>query len=156
MRQNVFRNEGRFNWGDLTRLQDYNIREIVFIGDHDYVLSVRKKLIDSTIELFSSLDMKFDIRSASDMFVIPSMQKYKLFQEYNEAKYELQINRADELTCACASFNIHGNAFSNKFHFKVKNVANTESGCVGFGLERIIITFLNQFGIKRSKWPHLV
>lgn len=156
MRQNVFRNEGRFNWSDLSRLRDYNVREIVFIGDHDYVSEVRTKIMEATTSLFKKLGMTFTIISTSDPFIMPEMQRYKNIQRKQKVKYELQLNNSESHKTACASFNLHGVAFSSKFKFHVEGSEVTESGCVGFGLERIVIAFLNQYGTDQDNWPQLI
>lgn len=156
MRQNVFRNEGRFNWSDLSRLRDYNVREIVFIGNHDFVSEMRIKIMEETTRLFKALGMTFSIISTSDPFIMPEMQRYKNIQKKLKVKYELQLNNSENHKTACASFNLHGIAFSSKFKFLVEGSEVTESGCVGFGLERIVIAFLNQYGIAQDNWPQLI
>lgn len=153
MRQNVFRNEGRHNWGDICRLRDYNVREIVFIGSRDYVIQTRKVILARTVGLLKKLGLNFKINIASDPFVLPDMQKYKKIQEMSAVKYELQVNIDEQRTTACASYNLHGTSFSSRFNFKVKDADITESGCIGFGLERFIVAFLCQFGGDTNQWP---
>jgi len=156
MRQNVFRNEGRFNWTDLSRLRDYNVREIVFIGDHEFVDTIRTKIMETTADLFRELGMSFSIISTSDPFIMPEMQRYRNIQRRQKVKYELQLNNNKSHRTACASYNLHGVAFSGKFNFNIEGIEVTESGCVGFGLERIVIAFLNQFGMNQNNWPRLI
>lgn len=155
-KQNVFRNEGRLNWGKLTRLNDYTVREIVFIGDNKYVYDIREKLMKKTAELMNKLEMTYQIVNASDPFIIPTMNIYKKIQKKNHLKYELRVNTSENDTVSCASFNVHKNAFSKNFGFKVENILFTESGCIGFGLERIAIAFLNQFGCDIYNWPDMI
>lgn len=156
MRQNVFRNEGRLNWGGLDRLRDYNVREIVFIGSHDFVLSYREKIIQATISLMKILNIAYEIRSASDSFIMPHMQTYKTIQNINKVKYELRLKTGINSSIACASFNLHGISFSEKFGFSVKSLEKTESGCIGFGLERLMVAFLCQHGCNPKQWPELI
>lgn len=153
LRQNVFRNEGRFNWKELTRLQDYNVREIVMIGSRDYVNSTRELILTRAEKLFDDLGMNYSISVASDPFVMPTMQGYKRIQKFNKVKYELGMYVNKETTVACASFNLHGTTFSSKFKFHAENTDVTESACIGFGIERIIIAFLSQYGTELEKWP---
>ncbi len=155
-KQNVFRNEGRLNWGKLTRLNDYTVREIVFIGDNKYVCDIREKLMKKTAELMNKLGMTYQIVNASDPFIVPTMNIYKMIQKKNHLKYELRVNTSENDTVSCASFNIHGSAFSKNFKFKVNNITFTESGCIGFGLERLAIAFLNQFGCDINNWPEII
>ena len=156
MLQNVFRNEGRFNWTSMNRLLDYHVREIVMIGNHDFVLEKREKFLKKTIELLEKLQLNFVVKIASDPFVIPVMQKYRKVQYANKVKYEVRLSEDEKNDVACASFNIHGKAFSSKFGFSVDGCSCTESGCIGFGIERLIIAFLKQHGVKAEEWPNEV
>lgn len=156
LKQNVFRNEGRFNWGEIERLQDYHVREIVMIGNHDYVVDKREMFINKSMELLEKLKMNYAISVACDPFIMPVMQRYKDIQMKNRVKYELRLNVSDKKTIACGSFNLHGTAFSNRFKFEVENCDITESGCIGFGIERLIIAFLKQYGTEISRWPNIV
>lgn len=156
MCHNVFRNEGRLNWNEKTRLRDYHVREIVFIGAHDYVIDFRKRLIEKTINLMERLELNFSVDEAEDAFVIPKMQIYKKIQRLNKVKYELNINYNEEKKVACGSFNLHGISFSDRFNFCIENVEKTESGCIGFGLERLMLCFLKQHGTDITKWPEIV
>lgn len=156
MIQNVFRNEGRFNWNELERLQDYHVREIVIIGDREFVLNERERLLQKSIKLLDDLKLNYSIEVASDPFIMPDMQKYANIQFANQIKYEMRLNISEQKTVACGSFNIHGKAFTGRFNFSVKDCMNTESGCIGFGIERLIIAFLKQNGTLVSKWPKIV
>ena len=84
---------------------------------------------------------------------MPTMQGYKRIQKFNKVKYELGMYVNKETTVACASFNLHGTTFSSKFKFHAENTDVTESACIGFGIERIIIAFLSQYGTELEKWP---
>ncbi len=56
---------------------------------------------------------------------------------------------------AVASFNLHGFNFTRPFGISV-NGTETVTGCVGFGLERMVLAFLSQFGMEESCWPEEV
>ncbi|KAF6569875.1 hypothetical protein JDW19_21555 [Paenibacillus polymyxa] len=152
-RQNVFRNEGRFNWGELTRLRDYTVREVVFIGDDESVYEFREDMTGRILQLLEQLELDFEIRVASDPFIVPEMQKYKTVQARNRLKYECKIVKDDSSSIACASLNMHGPAFSQAFQFSVNGKERTASGCIGFGLERWVIAFLLQHGCDEEAWP---
>ncbi len=154
-RQNVFRNEGRFNWNEITRMRDYNVREIVFIGDYEFVNSVRENILHRTKNLVENLGLNYQICVASDPFTIPKMLKYKKIQIANKLKYEIRLNVSENERVACGSFNLHGYNFSKSFNFSVAG-QDTVSGCIGFGIERWIICFLKQYGCNKNKWPKRV
>ena len=56
---------------------------------------------------------------------------------------------------AVASFNLHGFNFTRSFRISV-NGTETVTGCVGFGLERMVLAFLSQYGLESSRWPEEV
>ena len=154
--QNVFRNEGRFNFEDFGRLKDYHVREIVFIGDEQYVLEGCQKLMEMTKAFIRRIGLSGRIESASDAFIIPQMQRYKLIQLKNRVKYEVRLeymNMAQIEHMAVGSFNLHGRTFTYPFNIKVKQIEDkTVTGCVGFGIERWVLCFLSQFGEDENKW----
>lgn len=154
--QNVFRNEGRFNYVDLERLRDYHVREIVFIGDESFVKNSRNKMLDKVKYFLEKLNLFGEISVASDPFIIPKMQKFKKIQLVDECKYELKLNLSEEKSISVASFNLHGTAFTCPFNISIKNCEDIVTGCVGFGLERWIIAFLSQFGFDHNNWPEVV
>ncbi|MBW4080404.1 hypothetical protein [Paenibacillus sp. S150] len=155
-RQNVFRNEGRFNWGELERLRDYTVREIVFIGDEDYVYGFREELTGKLLSLLRQLGLDYEMKVGSDPFIIPEMQKYKALQTRSKVKYELKVAKGRATAIACASLNLHGVSFANSFGFEVLGTEPTVSGCVGFGLERWVLAFLSQYGNDVAHWPDFV
>lgn len=151
--QSVFRNEGRFNFAEFGRMRDYHVREIVFIGDSEFVNESRCKIIDFTKKLIEYVGLRAKITSASDPFIIPRMQKYKKLQVMEKSKYELRVAYSEQEEMSVASFNLHGTAFTHPFNIKVENVEETVTGCVGYGLERFVLSFLSQYGEDISGWP---
>lgn len=154
--QNVFRNEGKNNFDEIGRLRDYHVKEIVFIGSHQFVLNRRKEILDKTIDFLDELGMEYISTVASDHFILPQLQKYKKIQMADKSKIEIQVNTRSQNRISCASFNMHGTAFTYPFAISVKNVRITETGCVGFGIERWVIAFFQQFGDCPEQWPKCV
>jgi len=154
--QNVFRNEGRFNWDEFGRLKDYHVREIVFIGSNNYVAEMREKTLQKAIAILRKLNIISKVIVASDPFVLPEMQKFKKIQLIEKAKYELKINYSPDNDLSCASFNLHGTAFTYPFNISVKGCEETVTGCVGFGIERWVLAFLCQYGTEIDNWPETI
>ena len=154
--QSVFRNEGRFNFGEFGRLRDYHVREIVLIGGEAFVCAKRLAVLERIKDLLSELDLSGDIAVACDPFILPKMQRYKKMQLSEESKYEVHLNYKKEEQVSVASLNLHGNAFTFPFHIGIKNIASPVTGCVGFGLERWVLAFLAQYGEEESRWPATV
>lgn len=144
--QSVFRNEGKINWNEYGRLRDYHVREIVFIGNENYVRESLKSMMDKTGSFIRKAGLAGEIKTASDSFIIPNMQKYKLLQLKNKVKYEVKLNYAQDRQLSAASFNFHGKSFTYPFNINVENETETVTGCVGYGLERWVLAYLSQFG----------
>lgn len=155
-RQSVFRNEGRFNWNEFGRLRGYNIREIVFIGSKQFVEESLKKTMAATELIMKTLDINCEIITSCDFFVRPELSVLQSIQLVQKSKYELRINYCINNTMACGSFNFHGTAFSRPFNIKIEKEAQTVTGCIGFGIERIVLCFLAQYGTDKEKWPQRI
>lgn len=152
--QSVFRNEGRFGWKEYGRLRDYHVREIVFIGNEDYVRGSLMELLDKTSIFIKEMEMSGEIKTASDPFVLPNMQRHKIMQLQNKVKYEVRLNYSQQEQMSAASFNLHGKAFTFPFHISVKNEEETVTGCVGYGIERWVLAYLSQYGGKKIGKKH--
>lgn len=151
--QSVFRNEGRLNWNEFGRLRDYHVREIVFFGDQKFVEDSREKYLKEVENLINNLNLNADILIASDAFIMPRMEKFKLIQLKEKSKYELNLYYNNNQALAVASFNLHGTAFTNPFNIKIRNVNCPVTGCIGFGIERWVLGFLAQYGVCEKDWP---
>lgn len=154
--QNVFRNEGRLNFNEYGRLRDYHVREIVLIGDETYVVEMRKKILDQAIAFMKKLDLDGEVSVAYDPFILPKMQKFKKIQVLEKSKYELKLNYAREKEMSVASFNLHGTAFTEPFHIRLEGQSQCVTGCVGFGIERWVLSFAAQYGLNPENWPDAV
>ena len=147
--QNVFRNEGRFNFSQFGRMRDYHVREIVFIGDNEFVNNSMEKMIDKIKEFIKSINVDSKIIVATDSFILPQMQKL------DKSKYELQVSYDVDKYMSVASFNLHGTAFTYPFSIGIKD-KDTVTGCIGFGLERFVLSFLSQYGEDSNNWPAVI
>lgn len=154
--QNVFRNEGRLNFKEVGRLRDYHVKEIVFLGDEDYVASKRNEAIDKVCLLLEEWELDGNISSSADPFVLPKMQKFKKIQKREKIKYEVQLYYNEKETMAVASFNLHGGAFTHAFNIKLNGNKEAVTGCIGFGLERWVLCFLARHGEDVTHWPEKV
>ena len=155
-KQNVFRNEGRFNYKEIGRLRDYHVREIVMIGDVDYVEKTREMIMEESCKIMKNLNLSGDITIASDSFIVPKMLLYKKIQKIDKSKYEMHLSLSDSKSISVASFNLHGKAFTDSFKICVDQCEDTVTGCVGFGLQRWVLAFVAQYGWEVDNWPSFV
>lgn len=154
--QSVFRNEGEESLNEFGRLKDYHVRETVFIGNEEYVNDSINRMIEQTSSFLRGLGLDGSIESASDTFVTPKMERYKLIQLHNKAKYEVRLSYDSDKRLSAGSFNRHGKAFSIPFNIGVSGVKDVMSGCVGYGIERWVLAFMSQYGCELRNMPKCV
>ena len=138
-RAQVYRHENRFNGN--SRLWNFTVREIVFIGNEKFVKESLKNFEICVLKFDENCNLNCDINNASDHFY-PSKEnriKQKL-QFTNSLKKELLCNVNGE-KISLASFNYHGFHFSKPFEFDSHSTIVT--GCVGIGLERWLFSLNN-------------
>ena len=131
----VYRYEGE-NFKGLTRLWDFTVRELVFVGDREFVNAMQDKIKEKALGFAQGITKEAKIVNANDHFYPTkrNIVKQKM-QKTNSLKYELVIPVKGE-DVAVASFNYHDTHFSKPFNFD--NNEQVVTGCVGFGLERWI------------------
>ena len=128
----VFRRENTYTEG--VRLKEFTQREIVFIGEQEYVRSMLDKFAENIFLFAQRINNQARIEAATDHFYATPMNRLaKRYQLINNTKREviIPINGND---VACSSINYHNNSFSKAFNFACNNRIVT--GCVGFGVER--------------------
>ena len=148
----VFRNE--FSKTDsLDRLTNFSVRDIMFVGDEQFVLTVRQKLIEDLAKLLAYFHIDCKIESANDPFFSSEIDR-KLFQYSFGLKYELlaTIPHSNNLL-AIGSVNLHLDTFGKAFNIRLKDDTQAMSGCIGIGFERIVYALFCQHGPLTDKWP---
>ena len=139
----VYRYENS-NFNGNTRLWDFTVREIVFIGNKDFVTEKLQYMKERAQEYATDIGLPAKIISATDNFYPAKKNTIKQkLQISNSLKYELVVS-IDDNEVAIASFNYHDLHFSKPFNFD--NCGKIVTGCVGYGLERWVAT-LNSYNI---------
>lgn len=155
----VFRYESR-NINGLDRLYEFNVRELVFVGDEDYVRGVRAKSLPIVEELASFMDIDCQVQTATDPFFATVSAAKKFWQAAQEVKNEIKIpalgNDGSIKMLACGSINLHGNFFGKRFNFTTTNGEPAQTGCVGLGIERWVLAAFTQHGFEPQRWPEAV
>ena len=150
-RGRCFRNEAG-HLKPMERLWDFTMREIVFVGSHEQVESVRQTMIARGRELLEQLDLCGTIESATDPFFTEASSGKRLLQGIQALKFELRL-RIDDHSIAAASFNHHGTFFGERFQIDRKEAGRANTGCVAFGIERWAYAFCCQHGLDEAQWP---
>jgi seryl-tRNA synthetase len=155
----VFRYESR-NINGLDRLYEFNVRELVFVGDEDYVRGCRTKALPIIEELASYFDIDCFVQTATDPFFATVSAAKKFWQAAQEVKNEIKIpalsNDGTQKLLACGSINLHGNFFGTRFNIKCPNGEPAQTGCVGLGIERWVLAAFTQHGFDPKRWPQAV
>lgn len=142
------------NLKTLERLWDFTMREIIFVGPKEFVLAQRQKTVDETADLFDEWGLSYEIRSATDPFFIEDYSSQTIFQSAFDLKYEVRAALPYKKdTLAVGSFNYHQDFFGRSFNISGASGEALHTSCVGFGLERLALAFLSQYGVDRNRWP---
>ncbi|MFD7491073.1 hypothetical protein ACFV8T_01400 [Streptomyces sp. NPDC059832] len=152
-RGKAFRYESRYR-RSLERLWDFTIREIVFLGTPDFVLTSRARLMERAYALTESLGLGGRCEVAGDPFFLNESAAVRAWsQRLLEMKYELRLPLDDERDVAVASFNYHEQFFGKSFGIRDADERPVFTGCAGFGLERLTYAFLCRHGADPARWP---
>ncbi len=146
-----FRFESKYSSG-LERLWDFTIREIVFLGTREFVLSSRQQFMRHAQALVEELGLCGYCEIAHDPFFVgPQTVDKILSQKLMELKYELRIQVDPHKSIAVGSFNYHDTFFGQRFQLSQDGKTPLVTGCVGFGLERLVYAFLCQHGLDDQR-----
>ena len=145
------------NLGGLERLWDFTMREVIFVGSREHVLAEREKAVKLTTELFDEWGFQYEIESATDPFFIEDFASQKTFQLAFDLKFEVRASLPYKNgSLAAGSFNYHQDFFGRSFEIREEGGEPVHTGCIGFGLERLALAFLAQYGFDQSRWPRAV
>lgn len=152
-----FRYENRY-CKNMSRLWDFTIREIVFLGTREYVDSSLLKFRECFIVLLDKIGLSGKCVFANDPFYMTDNAAKRInVQIMKHSKIEIRLDTDNNASVAIASFNRHNQFISS--HFKLYSnlmKENIYSGCIGFGLERLLFAFLCQYGIYDNNWPPII
>jgi seryl-tRNA synthetase len=139
----------------MHRLWDFTMREIVFVGDAEYVEQARERVVDAATSLMEAWDLSFRLVSATDPFFATVRGSKALFQRSRALKHEMMIDvgAGARGAIAAGSINAAGELFGNAFDIRTASGKTATSACVGFGLERLVLALFAQHGFAPARWP---
>lgn len=135
------------------RLQEFDMLELVLVGDEGYVENVRGEMIARIWELFGHLGLKGFVETASDPFYFPSDAVKSNYQIMAATKYEFVAVTEPAFQCAVASFNNVGNSLCKNFNIRLASGDFAHSGCIAFGLDRVVVALCWAHGCSLEHWP---
>ncbi|TPW12627.1 MAG: hypothetical protein FD130_1724, partial [Halothiobacillaceae bacterium] len=149
----VFRNE-RSTIDSLDRLTVFSVRDIVFVGDSDFVLQTRQQLIDDLCALLQQWGIESKIETANDPFFSNDAIYKNIYQYKHRTKYELlaRLPFCDRYI-AIGSINLHQEYSGKTFDIQTPEGHHAHSGCIGVGFERLTYALYSQYGPDERQWP---
>lgn len=148
-----YRYEGKAMSG-LRRLREYNMREIMFMGEAQQVLTRRDSLLELMKDAMKVCGLRGQIRNACDPFFLDDYDKKRIYQMSFDLKYEVQAWLPDEGTwLAIGSVNYHQNHFGRAFSILTQGGEQAHSCCLGFGIDRWCLAVFAQYGVEETAWP---
>lgn len=142
------------NHATLRRLMDFSMREVIFLGEPNFVLDTRAETLRRLEEMFTRWDIACRLESSNDPFFTDDFATKAAFQRHQDLKYELRADLpfAGGGSVAVASSNYHSVTFGRAFGIKA-GPRPACTGCLGFGLERLMYVVFAQFGLEPEGWP---
>jgi seryl-tRNA synthetase len=146
----------RFETGFVTleRLMTFRMREIVFFGDAEHVQERLDHCLGWFEGLLRSWGISFQTVTASDPFFANAADSKRLFQAVRALKREVKLYvPATDRWISVASFNNHADSLVKAFAIEGYETEPPHSGCVGFGLERLLYGLYCAWGLDAAHWP---
>lgn len=139
---------------DRFRQNEFTMREIVFVGDEQWVIKIRNQIMDDVWSLFKKIGLTGKIETATDPFFFSQDLKTKgTYQMMSDAKYELIVTTRKGKNSSIASFNYCQDMLCKKYEIKDQNEVALYSGCVAFGINRWKEAFIDVYGDDITLWP---
>ncbi|GBF75032.1 amino acid--ACP ligase [Paenibacillus sp. 598K] len=137
------------------RLKEFQMREIVYLGDEQTVSELRSAIMTEVWTLFCELGLTGRIETAADPFYYPQDNPMAFHQIMAEMKYELVAQTGDE-QFSIASFNHVHDSLTRQFRITDRSRQPVHSGCVAFGVDRWVYLLLCEYGPDLDEWPDRV
>lgn len=153
---NCFRYESS-NLVSLERLWNFTMREVIFVGSQDYVLSQRTIGQERMKDVLAEIGLAYRVESANDPFFVSEFKQQVLFQSAFQLKYEIRARLPfKNSTLAVGSYNYHQDFFGRHLNITLPDGGPAHTGCIAFGLERMVMAFVSQYGLDPKQWPEAV
>lgn len=146
-----FRNEGK-NAFELARLNEFYMKEYVFVGTQEQIYEFIKKGRELWNEWTDIFRLNCRVDTANDSFFASNYKKLRFFQIMGDSKQEFKVlipGTNDYI--AVSSSNIHRTHFTKSYNIRNSD-AYCSSSCVAFGIDRLTYALLSQKGLDVSRW----
>lgn len=153
---NCFRYESS-NLTSLERLWNFTMREVIFVGEKEYVLDNREASRQYMQAVLEEIGLAYRVESANDPFFIGEFRRQAAFQSAFQLKFEIRARLPfRQGTLAVGSYNYHQDFFGRNLNIHMPDGSPVHTACTAFGLERLAFAFLAQYGLEPENWPYAV
>jgi len=137
----------------MSRLRAFTMREVVFIGQPNFVIKSRAAAEDVIIQWAKDWELGCTFETANDMFFTSDYSVKASFQRLQQAKKELRLHIPFERqSLSVFSSNFHAATFGKAFNITVAGRPAT-TGCIAWGYERWVFAIFSQCGFDMTSWP---
>lgn len=141
------------NHADPGRFLEFTMREVIFVGTPEFVRETRSRTLDLVQDWAQDWQIAGQLVKANDPFFTSEFDVKVTHQHRMAMKYEYRAPLGTHgKSISVLSSNMHSATFGKAFDILVDGKrANT--GCIGFGLERMALVIAAQFGLDPAVWP---
>lgn len=137
-----------------TRMQLFRQREYVCLGSPERIVAFRRLWMERGQQLARALQLPLEVDVANDPFFGRGGKIVADSQREQKLKFELLIPVNDGAPpTACMSFNYHMDHFGALWDIRQADGGVAHTGCVGFGIERLVLALLRHHGLDPARWP---
>lgn len=148
-----FRYESR-NMNALERVWNFTMRELIYVGDEDFVEAGINRAREAFEIVLADLDLDYAVMTANDPFFVGTYRDQAAYQAAFELKYEVRASLPYAgHSIAIASQNRHRNFFGRTLDIRDHRGDHACTGCFGVGYERLALAFVAQHGLDHKRWP---
>lgn len=140
------------NHKDPGRLMEFSLREVIFLGSPDYVRKTRQRSLELVEDMVKEWNIFGELITANDPFFSSDFANKASHQHRLALKYEYKADLPPARPISILSSNLHGPTFSKAFSISQKG-RPINTGCIGFGLERMVLAIFAQYGVMPQSWP---
>ena len=128
------------------------MREVIFLGTPDFARETRARSLDLVESLVTDWQIYGSLVTANDPFFSSDYSNKAAQQHRLAMKYEWKALLPPHRPLSVLSSNLHGPTFSKAFSITQKG-RPINTGCIGFGLERLALALIAQHGGDPAAWP---
>ncbi len=143
------------NHREAGRLLEFTMREVIFLGSPDYVRATRERSLALVEEIARQWEIYGALVTANDPFFSADFANKANQQRRLAMKYEYRALLPPHRPISVLSSNLHGPTFSKAFSI-TQGGRPINTGCIGFGLERLALVIVAQHGTDPAGWPDLL